>query len=108
MRMSEFAGTGKVFRFTLAQYLKAKSTILTMLLMVVVMIASVFIAGYSMSAGDESTGIAGVSFVNETGIPIDAGDVAAWDASYAGLTQTGHDSCDAVVTIYEADGAGNP
>ena len=106
MRTNELAGTGYVFRFTLIQYLKAKSTILTMLLLVAAVIASVFIAGYSMGAGEAAAGVINdIAIVNETDIEIGAADIAAWDMSYAGLTETGPGSCDVLVTIYEQDGA---
>lgn len=101
MRRAEFAGTGNVFRFTLAQYLKAPSTIVTMLIMVVAVIASVFIAGYSMNEGTEiaAGNIQTLNIINRTGIPIDAGDIAACDGYFIGITETDPGNADAILTI---------
>ena len=68
MRRNELTGTGNVFRFTLAQYLKSASTIVTMLVMVVAVIASVFVAGYSMDEGEQIAGnIRTINIINRTG-----------------------------------------
>lgn len=48
MRRNEFSGTGQVFKFTLCQYLKAKSTIVAMLVMVLISMGSLLVAGMSM------------------------------------------------------------
>lgn len=106
MRMNEFTGTGLVFRFTLTQYLKSRSTIITMLVMVLVTIGSVFIAGYSMNSGKQAAaGIEGIAIVNKTGIPFAASDIAAADNHYEDISETAHDAADVVLTIYEEDGA---
>lgn len=104
MRRSEFAGAGKVFRFTLAQYLKAKSTIITMLLMVVAVIFSVFIAGFSMRGDGSALAISTVAIINRTGYAISAADVAACDPSLSGLSETAPERADATLTIELQDG----
>jgi len=104
MRRNELTGTGNVFRFTLAQYLKSASTIVTMLVMVVAVIASVFIAGYSMDEGEQIAGnIRTINIVNRTGVPVSAGDIAACDMSFAGLAEAAPDKADAVLTIELAE-----
>jgi len=106
MRRSDLTGTGKVFRFTLMQYLKARSTIITMLVMVLAVIGSVFIAGYSMGAGEQAAGvISSVAFRNTTGVPLTAGDIAAYDPYYSGLYETWTDDADVLIVLYEEEGA---
>lgn len=100
MLRNELTGTGHVFRFTLAQYLKSASTIVTMLVMVAAIIASVFIAGYSMDEGEQIAGnICTINIINRTGVPVSADDIAACDMSLAGLTEASPDRADAVLTI---------
>ena len=104
MRRSEFDGAGKVFRFTLAQYLKAKSTIITMLLMVMAVICSVFIAGFSMKGDGSAPSISTVAIINRTGYAISAADVAACDPSLTGLAETAPERADATLTIELQEG----
>lgn len=49
MRRNDLAGTGQVFRFTLCQYLKSRSTIISMILMVAVSIGSLLVAAHTMA-----------------------------------------------------------
>ena len=68
MRKGEFAGTGEVFSFTLRQYLKSKSTIAAMVVMLVVSVVSLFIAGASMSKGViDRTAVERIVILDETG-----------------------------------------
>ncbi len=99
MRRSEFTGTGNVFRFTLAQYFKAKSTIITMLLMVMAVIFSVFIAGFSVSGDGSAPAISTVAIINRTGYAISASDIAACDRALSGLSETAPERADATLTI---------
>lgn len=99
MRRSEFAGTGRVFRFTLAQYLKAKSTIITMLLTVMAVILSVLIAGFSMRGEGSASVISGVTIINRTGYAVSASDIAACDPALSGLVETAPERADATLTI---------
>ena len=105
MRRGELTGTGRVFRFTLAQYLKSPATIVTMLIMVAAMIASVFIAGFSVDSGESAAAgtIESVNIINRTGFPVTAGDIAACDPYFAALAETSPDKADATLTIEKRD-----
>lgn len=50
MVRNDFSGTGKVFSFTLVQYLKTKSTIVTMLALTLVSLGSLLVAAFSMDS----------------------------------------------------------
>lgn len=105
MRSSDLAGTGKVFGFTLAQYLKSKGTIVIMLVMALAAIGSIFIAGWSMDAGEEYAGISSVAIMNRTGHALSAEDIAACDAALAGLYEDAPERAEAELTIELKDGA---
>ncbi len=79
MRKSDFIGTGKVFSFTLAQYLKSKSTISMLVTMLVLSVASTLIMASSMG-GVNSTGFnAGeLRVMNRSGFVLDENDIAGF------------------------------
>lgn len=88
MRRHDLTGCGQVFRFTLTQYMKSKSVIGTMLLMVVVMIGSVFVAGYTMRSDMPEAGMTTVAIINRTGVAVSADDISALSAEFTGLIET--------------------
>lgn len=102
MRRSELTGTGAVFRFTLAQFLKGKSTIATMIIMVVVVMISMLTATYSMRGAYDKSEIHHVMFNNATDYAVTASDIAAADQAFDGLTEG---SGGAVLSIWFEDGA---
>ncbi len=87
MRKTEFAGTGAVFRFTLAQFLKGKSTIATMIVMVVTVMMSMLIMSSSMHGAYGVSEIRRVTIDNATGISVSAADIAAADPYFGDLTE---------------------
>lgn len=117
MRKGSFSGTGAVFGFTLGQYLKSRSTIVSMVVMLLVSVLSLFIASVSMSKGMvEMTELSSVHIVNETAYDIAETDVRAasellgevqvvlWDDME--LAQSAADAKTAVARVtQEADGA---
>lgn len=102
---SEFQGTGAVFRFTLAQYLKSKSNIATMLLMIVLVAGGLFLAAWSMSSAQDVSTVQRVSLVNRTGVPLSVSEIAAADASLANLIEAAPDQAQATITIEQRGGA---
>ena len=112
MRKTDFAGTKEVFSFTLRQYLKSKSTIAAMAVMLVVSVASLFIAGVSMSKGAiQRTDVRRVVVVDETGSGVTAEAIREWEPLFADAEITfGADEASgpdtAVVTAsFDQDGA---
>jgi ABC-type Na+ efflux pump permease subunit len=87
MRKSEFTGTRAVFRFTLAQFLKGKSTIVTMIVMVVAVMVSMLVASYSMRGAYEASEIHSVAFENSTDYAITASDIASVNPAFEGLSE---------------------
>lgn len=87
MRKTEFTGTGAVFRFTLGQFLKGKSTIVTMIVMVVTVIVSMLVASYSMRGAYDVSEIKKVTFVNDTGYSVTAADLAAANPVFGGVVE---------------------
>lgn len=86
MNKGQFAGTKAVFRFTLGQYLKSRSTIITMIVLLVSSVASLLVATLSMSNGVvESTELLGIQIVDEAGLSVQAEDVCAADELLAQL-----------------------
>ena len=51
MNGREFAGTGEVFRFTLKQYLKAKSTLVSMIVLLIGLMVIFALGCYGSGAG---------------------------------------------------------
>ena len=99
MNGREFAGTGEVFRFTLKQYLKAKSTLVSMIVLLIGLMGAVFIASYSTQGGTGDLSVQQVALVNRTGIPVSVEEIAAADEGLQGLTETGLDQAQAVITL---------
>ena len=99
MNGREFAGTGEVFRFTLKQYLKAKSTLVSMIVLLIGLMGAVFIAAYSTQGGTGDLSVQQVALVNRTGIPVSVEEIAAADEGLQGLTETGLDQAQAVITL---------
>lgn len=81
LRKSDFTGTGKVFRFTLAQMVKGKANIITMLIFFLIAAASIpvmtVMKGGQQPSGNEaleesaSLGIRSVFVQNDTGYELD-------------------------------------
>ncbi len=87
MRKTEFTGTGAVFRFTLAQLLKGKSTIVTMVVMVLTVMISLLIATNSMRGAYDRSEIRTVKLQNDTAYAITAADIAAANPAFEGLSE---------------------
>jgi len=113
MRKGDFAGTKEVFLFTLRQYLKSKSTIAAMAVMLAVSIASLFIAAVSMSKGVvERTAVERIVVVDETGSGVEADAVRAAQPLFADAEVLFGEDADAtgahtavVRAAYDASGA---
>ena len=79
MKRSDFEGTGKVFSFTLTQYLKNKSTIAMLVIMVVMSAICVFImAGSTKDMYQFDFNANQLVIVNETELDIRGGDITAY------------------------------
>ena len=105
MNRREFTGTGEVFRFTLKQYLKAKGTLVSMIVLLIGLMGAVFIASYSTRGGSGAFAIRQVALVNRTGIPVSVEEIAASDEALQGLTEVGLSQAQAVLTL-ERDSEG--
>ena len=105
MNRREFTGTGEVFRFTLKQYLKAKGTLVSMIVLLIGLMGAVFIASYSTRGGSGAFAIRQVALVNRTGIPVSVEEIAASDEALQGLTEVGLSQAQAVLTL-ERDAEG--
>lgn len=121
MKRSDFTGTGKVFSFTLAQYLKSKSTIIMLVIMVVMSAASMFIMASSMRESSMfSFNIRRIYILNETDFDIQTLDIGNYsedvgkteiimteggiDALYSALD---NEPYSAAVHLYDKDGGLN-
>lgn len=102
MRRAEFAGTRAVFRFTLAQFLKGKSTIVTMIVLVITVLISMLASSLSMRSAHSASEIRTVAIQNWTGYEVTAADIAAVNPAFAGLTEG---PGGATLTLSSEDGA---
>lgn len=105
MRRSEFQGTRAVFRFTLAQFLKGKSTIITMIVLVITVMISMLAASVSMNKSHSASEIKSVRIENSTDYAITAQDIAAANPIYAGISEITEGEAGATVSIAEQNGA---
>jgi ABC-2 type transport system permease protein len=89
MKRSDFTGTGKVFAFTLSQYLKSKSTIAMMVLMLVLASVATFaLASSSARTHPVSFNADRVTIINESGYELETEDVAGFSAELAEIEIT--------------------
>lgn len=76
MRKGGFTGTAEVFRFTPWQYMKSKSTIVSMIVMLLVSMISLLIASVCMPHGVvRETQVNVIAIANEAGIVLQEEDV---------------------------------
>ncbi len=86
MTRSDFAGTGKVFSFTLAQYLKSKSAISMMVLMVVLAsVCTIIMVSSSANMIPVSFNADRAVIINESGHDIRTEDIAGFTPELAGV-----------------------
>lgn len=102
MRRNDLSGTGAVFKFTLAQYMKSKSTIITMLLLVLASLGSLLIAAYSMD-GAEELSISEINLENSSDVMMTAEMIKDVNPAFGALTE----NPDADVTVSVAFDGGS-
>lgn len=86
MKKTDFTGTGRVFSFTLAQYMKNKSTLAMFATMLVLSVVCVFIvASSARDAMAYSLNVESLVIVNNTGLDIRADDITGYSAALEGL-----------------------
>ncbi|MGI6238117.1 MAG: ABC transporter permease [Christensenellales bacterium] len=104
MRRAEFTGTRAVFRFTLAQFLKSKSTIVTMVILVATVIVSMLIATTSMQGAYGDSPIHSVHIKNDTDYAVAAADLAAANPMFTGLQDAPEADAQASIAITSEGG----
>lgn len=75
---SPLSGTGKVFSFTLTQFFKNKGNIISLVIMLIMAMASVplmALIGGGSSTSTETSDIQNVYYINETGFPVSADQI---------------------------------
>jgi ABC-type Na+ efflux pump permease subunit len=86
MTRSDFAGTGRVFSFTLAQYLKSKSAIAMMVLMIVLAsVCTVIMVSSTAGMVPVSFNADRVVIINESGYNLRTEDIAGFTPELAGV-----------------------
>lgn len=103
MRDMNLRGVRDVFSFTLRQYMKSKSTIASMVIMLAVAMGGLLIG--SLNSGDEARAISGGVYIEDaaqTGVTI--ADIALIDARFEGLRAADAENCDAEVSITRENG----
>jgi len=94
MKKTDFTGTRQVFAFTIGQYLKNKSMLAMLLIMVIMSGVSMFAMTSSMSTGSDiadsyyDLGFDEIAVVNETNLDIRFDEISAYSPDLAGISVT--------------------
>ena len=95
MKKTDFTGTRQVFAFTIGQYLKSKSILAMLILMVIMSGVSMFAMTSSISTGsdiadtDYELGFDEIAVVNESTLPVRLDDISSYspDLEDIGITE---------------------
>lgn len=94
MKKTDFTGTRQVFAFTIGQYLKSKSTIAMLIIMVVMSGVSMFAMTSSMTTGENiadsyyDLGFDEIAVINETSLDIRYDEITAYSPELGGISIT--------------------
>lgn len=94
MKKTDFTGTRQVFAFTIGQYLKSKSTIAMLIIMVVMSGVSMFAMTSSISTGEDiadsyyELGFDNIAVINETSLDIRYDEITAYSPDLADIPVT--------------------